>query len=64
MITKSSVTKEFNGNAQFGDMAPEFTVKVDVEFDSDREATDCVEEIEAILLKFPRKMSKVKSSHG
>lgn len=60
MITKSSVTKQFDGNAQFTDMAPEFTVKVDVEFDSALDAEKCVEEIEAILNGFPRKTSERK----
>jgi len=60
MITKSSVEKSFDGNAEFEDMSPEFTVTVSCEFDSPVEADKFVREVEGLVSKFRRRTALTK----
>ena len=61
MITKSSVTKAFDGNARYEHMLPEFKVDVDVQFDDAMDAQKFVEEVENLLSSFPRRTSQTKT---
>ena len=59
-LTKSEITKGFDGNTEFEDIEPEYTVEVSVSFDTPNEADTFVKGVEKMIMSFPRGTSLAK----